>query len=251
LREASPVIARKQRGVLIVALMAGIAIAMILTTVAVQAWSDVLRRDNEAEMMFRAQDIVRALKRFQREKGKLPTELKELMEPGNKGQYFLRRLWKDPLVKGGQWQYLYASPAGGLFDPSAAGLPDAPGGLPGAVAPPGLPPPAQGLPQTGQEPIASPGTQPGAFAPFPAIGKQGDASGDTTGLPIAGVKTRCKDHTFRRYKDKTNYSDWTFSIFDLDPHAPPNTPAINQKNPQGAQFPPTGTGTMVPDPNKH
>jgi type II secretory pathway pseudopilin PulG len=113
---------------LIVALMAGIAITMILTTVAVQAWSDVLRRDNEAEMIFRAQDIVRALKRFQMEKGKLPTELKELMEPGNKGQYFLRRLWKDPLVKGGQWQYLYASPAGGLFDPTAA--------VPGALVPP-------------------------------------------------------------------------------------------------------------------
>ena len=124
---AAPILARKQRGALIVALMAGIAILMILTTVAVQTWTDVLRRDNEAEMIFRAQDIVRALKRFQLDKGKLPTELKELMEPGNKNQYFLRRLWKDPLVKGGQWQLLYAGPAGGLFDPTAPELaPEAP-----------------------------------------------------------------------------------------------------------------------------
>jgi type II secretory pathway pseudopilin PulG len=43
-----------------VALMAGIAIMLILSTVAAQSWADIVRRDNEAEMMFRAQDIVRA-----------------------------------------------------------------------------------------------------------------------------------------------------------------------------------------------
>ena len=99
--QGAPRLARKQRGTLIVALMAGIAIMLILSAVAVQSWADISRRDNEAEMMFRAQDIVRALKRFQADKGKLPIEFKELLEPGQKGQYFLRQLWKDPLVKGG------------------------------------------------------------------------------------------------------------------------------------------------------
>jgi len=224
---------------------------MILSTVAVQAWADIARRDSEAEMIFRAQDIVRALKRFQLEKGKLPTELKELMEPGNKGQFFLRRLWKDPLVKGGQWQYLYAGPAGGLFDPTAEGAPGVPG-LPGAVAPPGLPPPASGLQQTGQQPTGPQGNQPGAFPPFASIGKLNDGSSETTGLPIAGVKSRCKDRPFRRYKDKSMYSEWTFSIFDLDPHPPPvNTPAVNQQNRTGAPFPPPGTGVPPPNPNNH
>ena len=220
-----PVPVRKQRGVLIVALMAGIAIAMILSSVAVQAWTDVLRRDNEAEMIFRAQDIVRALKRFQVEKGKLPSELKELMEPGNKRQYFLRRLWKDPLVKGGEWQYLYANPAGGLFDPTAAGLPE-------AGAPPGLPPPAEGLAPIGQQPTGLQGNNPGEP---PSLGKPGDSG--VTGMPIAGVKSRCTEKTFRVFKNKTSYKDWTFSIFDLDPHAPaPPTPAVNQP-----QFPPQGS----------
>ncbi len=224
------IFARKQRGALIVALMAGIAIVMILSTVAVQAWADVARRDSEAEMMFRAQDIVRALKRFQAEKGKLPIELKELMEPGNKQQYFLRRLWKDPLVKGGQWQYLYAGPAG-LFDPTAEGVPGVPG-VPGAAAPPGLPPSAGGLAQLGQPPTGSPGTD---KVGFPPIGKPGDGSAETTGLPIAGVKSRCKDHPFRRYKEKSNYSEWTFSIFDLDPHAP--APAVSQTPAPGGSPP--------------
>jgi type II secretory pathway pseudopilin PulG len=220
--------ASKQRGVLIVALMAGIAIAMILSSVAVQKWTDVIRRDNEAEMIFRAQDIVRGLKRFQVEKGKLPSELKELMEPGNKQQYFLRRLWKDPLVKDGQWQYLYANPAGGLFDPTAAELP-------GATAPPGMPPPAEGLSPIGQQPTGLQGNRPGV----PGSGKPGDSG--VTGMPIAGVKSRCTEKTFRVFKNKTSYKDWTFSIFDLDPHAPaPPTPAVNQPNQPGAQFPPQG-----------
>jgi len=212
-----------------VALMAGIAIAMILSTVAVQSFTDVSRRDKEAEMIFRAQDITRALKRFQLEKGKLPTELKELMEPGNKSQYFLRRLWKDPLVKGGQWQYLYASPTGGLLDPTAAAVPGAP--------------PASGLPPSGQTQTPSTGTQPGAFPP---IGKPGEGAADVTGLPIAGVKSRCTDRPFRRYKDKTNYGEWTFSIFDLDQQAPAT--AVNPQNPTGASFPPTG-GTPTPTTN--
>jgi type II secretory pathway pseudopilin PulG len=198
---------RKQRGALIVALMAGIAIMIILSTVAVQTWSDVLRRDNEAEMMFRAQDIVRALRRFQADKGRLPTELKELMEPGQRAQYFLRRLWKDPLVKGGQWQFVYASPAGGLLDPNV----------------PTAPPAAGGPLQTGQVSTGLNKDDPGAFPP---IGKKGDGSTEPTGLPIAGVKTRCSDPSFRRYKDKTEYSEWVFSIFDVDPRAstlkPPN-----------------------------
>lgn len=217
--QAPPVLARKQRGTLIVALMAGIAVMLILSAVAVQSWSDISRRDNEAEMMFRAQDIVRALKRFQAEKGKLPNELKELMEPGNQQQYFLRQLWKDPLVKGGQWQLVYLNPAGGIYDPTAPGLP-----------------------QTGDG--AQPGLTPSLLNPqdaptIPGTGKSGGGSADPTGLPIAGVKTRCTDKPFRLYKDKSDYSEWIFSIFDLGPQgaAPtqpsqPNQP--NQPNPSKA-----------------
>jgi len=219
---------RKERGALIVALMAGIAIVLILSTVAVQAWSDIARRDAEAEMIFRAEDIVRALRRFQTDKGKLPVEFKELMEPGQKQQYFLRRLWKDPLVKGGQWQFVYASPGGGLFDPSAPEVPGAPEG--------------GGLPQAGQVSTGLSANDPGAV---PGIGKKSDGSPDTTGLPIAGVKTRCKDRPFRRYRDKTEYSEWVFSIFDLDPRLP-GARQPNPQNPQNPQNPPKAQGLGTP-----
>jgi type II secretory pathway pseudopilin PulG len=224
--QGPPGLARKQRGTLIVALMAGIAIMLILSAAAVQSWADISRRDNEAEMMFRAQDLVRALKRFQTDKGKLPTELKELTEPGSKGQFFLRQLWKDPLVKGGKWQLVYLNPAGGLYDPTAPVVPPT-----GEGAQPGL---------TQTPSLLNP---PDAGA-FPGSGKPGDGSADPTGLPIAGVKTRCKDRPFRRYKDKSEYSEWVFSIFDLDPRgaAPAQTGQPNPSKPPGVgevSFPPT------------
>jgi len=200
-----------------VALMAGIAIMMILAAVAAQNWADVVRRDNEAEMMFRAEDIVRALRRFQKDQGRLPNELKELEQPGQKGQHFIRRLWKDPLVKGGKWQLLYAAPGGGLFDPSA----------PGAEVPPGL---GQQAPQSGGSETVG----------IPDIIKHDEGSSEISGLPIAGVKTKCTDQPFRVYRDKTEYAQWVFSVFDATPQvgvAPGGTP----QNPGGATNPP-GTG---------
>jgi type II secretory pathway pseudopilin PulG len=239
----------KERGVLIVALMAGIAIMLILSTVAVQSWSDVVRRDNEAEMIFRAQDLVRALKRYQAEKGKLPVELKELMEPGQRGQYFLRQLWKDPLVKGGKWQLLYVNPAGGLLDPTVPStVPGAPGQTPGSSS--DLLNPTD----NGQTPGSPFGTTPGApLGTTPGLGTAGGdktaAGGEVTGLPIAGVKSRCKDRPFRKYNDKDSYKDWVFSIFDLDPRGPQQSQAVpqtpqnqqNQQNqsPNSPTFPPT------------
>jgi type II secretory pathway pseudopilin PulG len=231
----------KQRGSLIIALMAGIAIVMILSTVAVQNWSDIVRRDNEAEMMFRAQDIVRALKRFQTDKGHLPTELKELMEPGQKGQYLLRRLWKDPLVKGGQWQFVYAAPGGGLFDPSVQ------------------PVPPEGGAQQGTSLGTALGTQPdgGGFPPIGSqVGPGGKAGvgGEPTGMPIAGVKTKCTDKAFRKYREKTEYSEWVFSVFDLEQQRQQQGGA-NLQNPTGqAAFPPQSPpqtpppGTTQPPP---
>jgi len=205
-----------------VALVAAIAIMMIVGTVAMQAWVDVVRRDNEAEMIFRAQDLVRALKRYQLDKsagtgaGGLPTELKDLMEPGSKAQYFLRHLWKDPLVKDGKWGFLYAAPGGGLVDPEA-------------------PVPAEPDPRATNLPSPSLTDEKGLKDLEKSIFEK-DKPGEVdklAGLPIAGVRSLCKDKPFRVYREKTQYSEWQFTIFDLDnPQAvggqPPTPPTTSQ-----------------------
>ena len=215
-----------ERGALMVALMAGIAIMMILAAVAAQNWSDVVRRDNEAEMIFRAEDLVRALKRYQKDKGKLPNELKELVEPGQKGQYFVRKLWKDPLVKGGKWQLLYAAPGGGLYDPTAPGL----------EAPPGA---GQESPGTAD---SMPGRADNAPGGIPSIIPHDNDASEVSGLPIAGVKSKCSDKPFRLYRDKAEYKEWVFSVFDATAQVGVAPGQGNAQAPGLGGTPPPSTG---------
>lgn len=179
---------RAQAGYLMVALMTAITVMAILAGVAVQSWTDVLRRENEAEMMFRAQEIARAILRYNRDKGPL-MEFEQLAEPGSRGQYFVRKLYKDPLVRDGKWGLLYGGPDGAIYDPNASAE--------GAVA-------AMG----DQAPLETEGgIRPGlSGAPREAVG-----------LPIIGVKSLCKDKPFRVHKGQTDYSMWLFTIRDLQP----------------------------------
>lgn len=167
-----------------------IAIMMIFSATRVHDVAEVLRRENEYEMIFRAQEIVRGIFRFQSANGRLPNKLEELLEPGPKGEYFLRRLYDDPLVPDGKWGLLYAGPGGQIVDPSS--------------------------PQTGY------GEELGnvSSAPTQTVGglQGGFAEGgprEIAGLPIAGVKSLCKDEPFQVYRGIRDYSQWQFSIYDL------------------------------------
>ncbi len=219
-------------------LMAAIAIMMIFSTVAFQAWEDVLRRDNEAEMIFRAEDIVRAIQRYRQDNGGLsPERIEDLMEPGPKGNYYLRKLYNEPLSRDGKWGLLYVGPGGAMVDPNAGvdpttGLPglnqtglqgglNNSGGLHntgGMNNPGGL----QGLNNQGG--LGNKGGQQGSsFSSGGLRGFGGSAFEESVaggkllaGLRIAGVKSLATDPAFRVYKGFTEYSQWLFSYFDLE-----------------------------------
>jgi hypothetical protein len=197
-------------------LMAGVAIMLIMSAVAFQAWSDVLRRDNEAEMIFRAQDIVRAIQRYRRDHGGAgPDSLERLMEPGPKGQYYLRRLYEDPLVPDGKWGLLYIGPGGAIIDPNAAaqqgfgmgGL-----GMQGNQMGKGK---GLGL-QSGMNQAGQSGQM--GQSGLGGIGGQGGnaGKGGMGGMLIAGVRTLSEDEPFRVYNGLTEYSEWLFSYLDLE-----------------------------------
>jgi len=220
-----------ERGHLMVGLMAGVAILLILTLVAEQLWKDVLRRDLEAEMIFRAQDIVRALRRFRTDTGgKLPTELKEMMEPTPRGQYVLRRLWKDPLVKDGKWGLLYLAPQGGLLDPNAPPgtdptVPGLGGASSSAEKPSMTKPQGEGeevSPERderarnvgGATPRQEREAQPSRLGGLG--GSWGTGQQQVTGMPIVGVKSLCTGTPFRVMFEQSDYAMWRFTVLDLD-----------------------------------
>ncbi len=236
-----------------VALMAAVAIMGILSTVGYQVWADIIRRDNEAEMMFRAQEIVRGLRRYNKDKGTLPTQLSQLMERGSRQQFFLRHPYKDPLVKGGKWGLLYFVPGGGVFDPhgDSEGGTDANGNP--ILAPSNPNPnqnpfgnPAQGLKANPGGPGQTFGGNqvPGfdksaAGAGEGGFGKEGE--GGAQGMPIAGVKSLCTKKPFRVFRDQTEYSKWLFTIYDQD-----NLGAVPGMPTPGKGVPLPGSGPGLP-----
>jgi hypothetical protein len=178
--------------------------------VAFQAWIDVLRRDNEAEMIFRAQEIVRAIQRYRRDHGgQGPRKLEELLEPSPRRSYYIRRDYDDPLVPDGKWGLLFMGPGGTIIDPSEETSPGDPFGEGGAET---------GLGQAAQQGLGQTlaGGNTGNAGQLGGIGNPGSGEGQPTGLPIAGVKTLCDEQPFRVYKGESDYSKWLFTYLDLE-----------------------------------
>ncbi len=91
-----------QAGYAMAALLAGAAVVLIGLAVAAPSWSYVMKDDREEELIFRGGQIADAIQRYQkRHGGALPPSLEVLV----KGR-FLRREWKDPMTKAGQWRFL-------------------------------------------------------------------------------------------------------------------------------------------------
>jgi type II secretory pathway pseudopilin PulG len=227
---------KSQGGYLMAALAAAVAVMVIFSTLAFQAWVDVLRRDNEAEMIFRAQDLVRAIQRYRRDHGGVaPQKLEDLMEPGQKGQYYLRQLWKDPLVRDGKWGLVYVGPAGQIIDPNAEQQDIGLGGRPGLGG--GIGGRRDSIFDRDQgegERDSSGGSANQAGAQFGQQGQPGqqqqfrsllgdDPSADPhaggkqiAGLPIAGVRSLSEEDPFRVHNGLTEYQEWLFTYLDLE-----------------------------------
>jgi type II secretory pathway pseudopilin PulG len=203
-----------EQGHLMVGLVFMIAVMLIMSTVVVQEFASVRRRDNEAEMMFRAQEIVRAILRYQKDRGTFPTELKQLDEPGSRNQRFIRRMYDDPLVKDGEWGLLFAAPGGGVIDPNQAGAGDGNifGDSTSAHGQPrsGLPGGLQGGRPVGQQGGLQGGQQGGLGGGAQTVG----------GLTIVGVKSLSTDKPFRVWNGLTAYADWQFTVYELQNQQP-------------------------------
>lgn len=121
-------------------LLVGLSVMAILMTVAMPVWSQMARREKEAELVFRGEQYARAIGLFQRRAGPgvSPPNLGVLVE-----QRFLRKMYKDPITGDDflpilQSQNVQSTPQPGL--PAGRGR----GGQPAPPAGRGAAPPAAG-----------------------------------------------------------------------------------------------------------
>ena len=90
---------------------------LLLTKAQPYARAQVMR-DREAELVFRGEAIAKAIKLFQLRTGRYPTTLEELQAVRPR---IIRRIYKDPMTKDGEWRKIYAVQPGASGD--TTGLP--------------------------------------------------------------------------------------------------------------------------------
>jgi type II secretory pathway pseudopilin PulG len=92
----------RERGVALVALVAALTIGLIALTVMLPAWKFIGKNEREKELLFRGDQLAKAIESFQRKNGNaLPPSVEVLI----KGRY-LRRAYKDPMDAKGEWRLI-------------------------------------------------------------------------------------------------------------------------------------------------
>lgn len=261
---------------MLLVLVVAVVVMMILMGQASQVWSTVTVREREAEFLARATQFAHAVKRYQQDTKKLPSTVKELLEPGPKGNArYLRKAWKDPLT-GEDFVLLWLAPGGrSLFrsdgKPSSSGsFGNAPnGGLASNHN--------QGTALNMQQltiPLGSPGydaeqalslldaykrqteapvgARIGASQPFGAnpelnMGNfdTGSSLLETPGMgPIVGLATSFEGTAFKEYKGREDYAGFEVTIFSLfDDQLAQTTPGMAPKRNKWEM-----PGVVMPDP---
>jgi type II secretory pathway pseudopilin PulG len=127
----NPETARRRRdsGAMLLAVLFMMAIMIITALAVAPAFLQQAKRDREEEMIHRGTEYARAIKKYYKKFGRYPANLEQLENTNQ--MRFLRRRFKDPLAKDGQWKLLHAGDIQALAGAVSFGLQGA-GGLQGA-----------------------------------------------------------------------------------------------------------------------
>jgi type II secretory pathway pseudopilin PulG len=200
----------RQRGYNLVALVVLLAVMSIAVTVALPAWSAVIQREREEELLFRGWQYAEAIRVFQARHGRLPVQLKELYEVKPR---VIRQLWEDPLSDSGEWQLIIAGTPKNNSGQQQGGQV-----VGGGVGPSER---RQGGPQV-RDQDREQNEGPTAFGE----NDFGKSTSENTIGPIEGVRPTAKGSSFRSFLGKTEYSEWEFraSMLAAPPVGPDGVP---------------------------
>jgi type II secretory pathway pseudopilin PulG len=166
---------RQQAGYALVALVAAVTIMLVVMAAAVPSWRYVMKNEREEELIFRGNQIARAIEQFQKKRGNLlPSSLDLLVK-----EKFLRRAYKDPMTKDGRWRMV--RPGEPVFGAGGA------------------------LPRPGGGPTPRPTPTP-TPTPSSSFGREG-ASGIG---PFSGVASRSNEKSLRLFNNQDQYDRWLF-----------------------------------------
>jgi type II secretory pathway pseudopilin PulG len=106
---------RSESGFALATLMVLATFLLIAIAVALPDLKTQSKREKELEMQFRAVQYLRAIQAYNRKfPNQWPTSVDALMNTSN--VRFLRKRWKDPLTKDGEWRFIHLGPNGAVLD---------------------------------------------------------------------------------------------------------------------------------------
>lgn len=177
-----------------ITLLVFLSILVIGLMVAVPVWETEIRRENEEELIFRGNQYVEAVRRYeQKNPGTFPKTIEDLIKAR-----CLRRHFRDPMTKDGKWYLITTSQAAG-------------------------PSPRPGRGGMGQSPLsaARPGEagQIGGRAVNLVLVPEEVISG-VQNVRILGVASMSDRDSIRVYNGATKYNEWLFYL-GQDPNSKP------------------------------
>jgi len=199
----SVITGRRRQGFTLVALVVITTVMTVLVAAAMPMWSQIVKRDREAELVFRGLQYAEAIRVFQRRFQRYPVSLEELL---NANPRCLRQLWKDPMTDSGKWGLVVAQ----------AGRP----GRGGRRGQQGREERMRRLSQANQSQEESRkvggltvGSDPrdlsGGSAPS---GRASSLRGRQAMGPIQGVHSRSTETGVRTFLGSEQYSEWRFTV---------------------------------------
>ena len=176
----------------------------IAVAAALPAWSHIIQHDKEEELIFRGLQYAEALRVFQIRFGRLPTNLKEMMETEPR---CLRQLWHNPFHEEGRWALI---PAG-----VGAPIPGTPGGpaVPGQGDLPNSNDDDEGGKGGGTGTGTTPqGTPQVIWSEKPDMDEKLDFGTPRNNLPIRGVYTTADVDAIHFFQNKESIGEWQFTV---------------------------------------
>ena len=216
------------RGYALITVMFMTTVLLISLTAALPSVYQEGQREREEELIFRGLQYARAIAFFHRQFNRYPVSVKELMQTN--GIRFLRKAYKDPMSKKGDWRFIHANAAGVLIDSKTMGpRSNQQGKAAAGSAAANLP----GGPAGAAQQLSNSQTSTTAQQTSPGFTSGGS---DIKGAFIVGVASTSKRPSIRVWNNYTHYDEWEFLGIDMSMlGAPAGIPGL-----------PGGAGSFLP-----
>jgi len=193
-----------ERGFTLAAVLVALAVLSIMMGVAIQTVTFQMKREKEAELIFRGNQYVEAIRLYRQKYGRYPNSLKEIWDAKPR---VIRKKWKDPITDSWYW---------GLIHPGQGGRRIGGG--------------RRGRGSFGTQATPTPTVTPTPF-PTPPPGTPPDELPMEIG-PIMGVFSRSCEKSIKIYEGHDTYCEWKFIL------QPQRRPRVGGGLPPGGRRPP-------------